>query len=300
VPDRSAPVVVGVDGSDHADRALRWAVREAHNRHVGLVLVHAYADVGLTAATSTGVEELGRRLMADVIARHRELLEELPAYDASVRPASAPATAVLDAGRHGQLVVVGTRGLGGFRELLLGSTSHRVLVHAATPVAIVPTPTTGSQIAAEELDGRRPVVVGVDEAPEARAALRWAVDEACLRGTSMLAVHGLDLPAAARLRSLGLPLELVARRLEEARTEARDRIDQLLHDNEPLGAELRVDRVVDDGSPVEALLRYATAEHLLVVGMRGRRGFAELAPGSVSHQCAHLAAGPMIAVPHRP
>jgi nucleotide-binding universal stress UspA family protein len=200
VPDRSAPVVVGVDGSDHADRALRWAVREAHNRHVGLVLVHAYADVGLTAATSTGVEELGRRLMADVIARHRELLEELPAYDASVRPASAPATAVLDAGRHGQLVVVGTRGLGGFRELLLGSTSHRVLVHAATPVAIVPTPTTGSQIAAEELDGRRPVVVGVDEAPEARAALRWAVDEACLRGTSMLAVHGLDLPPRASVR----------------------------------------------------------------------------------------------------
>jgi nucleotide-binding universal stress UspA family protein len=51
---------------------------------------------------------------------------------------------------------------------------------------------------------------------------------------------------------------------------------------------------------VAALLRYATPEHLLVVETRGRRGFAELGPGSVSHQCAHHVGGPMVAVPSSP
>ncbi|HSJ46031.1 MAG TPA: universal stress protein [Euzebyales bacterium] len=296
--DVTTPIVVGIDGSAHSERALRWAVREAQLRNVTLTLVHGYVDDGVTSASTFAAEELARRLVHDVVARHRALLERLPDHDTVVIRASHAADALLDAGRHSQLIVVGTRGLGGFSELLLGSTSHRVLTHAAVPVALIRSTTSEPASTGEERDGRRPVVVGVDASPESETALRWAVDEACRRGVGMLAVHGLDLPDPATLRVLGLPVELVAARLAEARAAARDEIDALLHRAEPVGGDARMDRVIDDGAPVAALQRYATAEHLLVVGTRGRRGFAELGPGSVSHQCAHHAAGPMVAVPH--
>jgi len=296
--DVTTPIIVGIDGSAHSDRALRWAVREAQLRNVALTLVHTYTDTGVTSASSLAVEELAHRLMHDVVTRHRPLLEQLPDHDTVVIPASHAADALLDAGRHGQLIVVGTRGLGGFSELLLGSTSHRVLTHAAVPVALIRSAVSEPASAAEERDGRRPIVIGVDASPESEAALRWAVDEACRRDVSILAVHGLDLPDPATLRVLGLPVELIAARLAEARSAARDEIDTLLYRAAPVDGEVRMDRVIDDGPPVAALQRYATAEHLLVVGTRGRRGFAELGPGSVSHQCAHHAAGPMVAVPH--
>lgn len=296
--DVTNPIVVGIDGSAHSDRALRWAVREAQLRRVPLTLVHSYVDQSVTSASSLAVEELAHRLVHDVVTRHRPLLEELPDHDAVVTPASHAADALLDLGRHGQLIVVGTRGLGGFSELLLGSTSHRVLTHAAVPVALIRPAVAEPAEAAEERDGRRPIVIGVDASPESETALHWAVDEACRRDVSILAVHALDLPDPATLRVLGLPVELIVGRLADARAAARDEIDALLHRAEPVSGDVRMDRVIDDGPPLAALQRYATAEHLLVVGTRGRRGFAELGPGSVSHQCAHHAAGPMVAVPH--
>lgn len=298
MPDVTSPIAVGIDGSAHADRALRWAIREAQLRCVTLTAVHAYVDEGITAASAFAVEELAHRSAADVVGRHLQLLRQLPDHHLVVTAAARPADALLEVGRDSQLIVVGTRGLGGFSELLLGSTSHRVLVHARVPVALVRATDPGSDMAAEDLDGRRPLVVGVDASPGTQAALRWAVDEACRRHVPLLAVHGADLPEQATLRALGLPVELVATQLDRARMAARDEVDTQLHRALPLNAELQVDRVIDDAGPVAALQRYATAHHLLVVGTRGRRAFAELAPGSVSHQCAHHAAGPMVAVPH--
>jgi nucleotide-binding universal stress UspA family protein len=171
-----------------------------------------------------------------------------------------------------------------------------VLTHAAVPVALIRTPDPASAVTAEEHDGRRHLVVGVDASSESQAALRWAVDEACRRHVGLLAVHGVDLPDAA---TLGVPIELLAARLADARAAAREEVDAQLHRALPVADGLRIDRVIDDAAPAAALLRYATAEHLLVVGTRGRRGFAELGPGSVSHQCAHHAAGPLVVVPHR-
>jgi nucleotide-binding universal stress UspA family protein len=197
-------------------------------------------------------------------------------------------------------VVLGTRGLGGFGELLLGSTSHRVLMHASVPVVLVRTPPNVDQTVAEEHDGRRPLVVGVDQSAGSQAALRWAFDEACRRDVGVLVVHALDAPSAPTLRALGVPVELVATRLTQARSTARHEVDMQIDRALPMTGHPRLDRVIDDGAPVAALLRYATPEHLLVVGTRGRRGFAELGPGSVSHQCAHHVGGPMVAVPSHP
>ena len=295
------PVVVGVDGSGHSDRALRWAVREAQLRRASLTLVHVQGHDGISHASASAVARLADRLVADVVDRHSELLSTVE-WDTLITsaPAGGAAHALLDAGRTAQMIVMGTRGLGGFAELLLGSTSHQVLMHATTPVALIRTVEPPRGVTAEEHDGLRPIVVGVDHSPEARGALRWALDEATRRDVGVLVVHGLDAPSAPTLQALGLPVDIVAARLASARAAARDEIDEQIHQALPMGAEVRIDRVIDDASAVVALQRYATADHLLVVGTRGRRGFAELGPGSVSHQCAHHAAGPMVAVPHRP
>lgn len=299
--DRDGPIVVGVDGSDHSDRALRWAVREAQLRRATLTLVHAHGHAGISAASAAAVARLADRLVDDVVDRHRALLSAVE-WDTVIAaaPAGSAAQALLDAGRGAQMIVMGTRGLGGFTELLLGSTSHRVLMHASTPVALIRTVDPPPGVTAEEHDGLRPIVVGVDHSREAQGALRWALDEASRRDVSVLVVHGLDAPSAATLQALGLPVELVAARLADARAAARDEVDEQIHRALPMGAEVKIDRVIDDASAVVALQRYAAADHLLVVGTRGRRGFAELGPGSVSHQCAHHAAGPMVAVPYRP
>ncbi|HEX6255087.1 MAG TPA: universal stress protein [Euzebyales bacterium] len=300
--DGDRPIVVGVDGSRHAERALRWAVREAQLRRAPLTLVHVYVEDGVSAASAAGAHELAQRLVDDVLRRHRHLIDELTDVETIVMPGSArgAAAVLLDAGHRAQLVVLGTRGLGGFSELLLGSTSHRVLMHASVPVVLVRTPPHVDPTIAEEHDGRRPLVVGVDQSAGSQAALRWAFDEACRRDVGVLAVHALDAPSAPTLRALGVPVELVASRLTQARSTARQEVDEQIDRALPTAGRPRLDRLIDDGAPVSALLRYATPEHLLVVGTRGRRGFAELGPGSVSHQCAHHVTGPMVAVPSRP
>ncbi len=295
------PIVVGVDGSEHSMRALRWAVREAQLRRVRVELVHSYRREGIAVASTAAARDLAGKVISDVIDRHRELLDTVGWRQTIVAAAGGGAAQVLlDAGHDAQMIVVGTRGLGGFGELLLGSTSHHVLMHAAVPVALIREQGQGGPFDAEEHDGLRPLVVGVDKSPESLGALRWAIDEAQRRRVGVLVVHGVDAPNPAELRVLGLPFELVAVRLEEIRAAAREEVDRQIYRSVPVDGDVDIDRVIDDAGPAAALQRYATAEHLLVVGTRGRRGFAELGPGSVSHQCAHHAAGPLVVVPHRP
>lgn len=295
------PIVVGIDGSEHSARALRWAVREAQLRRTRLELVHAYHHEVVAFASAAAARELAGDLVADVVARYQGLLDTVEwRQTIAVGSAGGAAGMLLDAGRGADMIVMGTRGLGGFGELLLGSTSHRVLQHASVPVALIREPADGRTVDAEERDGLRSLVVGVDGSPEALGALRWAVDEARRRGVGVLVVHGMDLPSSVELQVLGLPLELVATRIGQARATARSDVDAQIDRSLPLQGDVDIDRVIDDDAPVAALQRYATAEHLLVVGTRGRRGFSEVGMGSVSHQCAHHAAGPLVVVPYRP
>ena len=110
------PVVVGVDGSESALHAVRWAAREAERRGALLRLVHVC-----------------------VLTPVRHPRQVAPP------PASAPVVVALDEAAVSQaarLVVVGRRGRGGFRDLVLGSTSQQLLHHATCPVAVVCTETT--------------------------------------------------------------------------------------------------------------------------------------------------------------
>lgn len=134
-------IVVGVDASEHSDRALAWAIAEAQLRGAELEVVHAYTalDIAALPAVVSYVEdeELVKHAHAVVDERLAAVgvPEDVP-VTRSVRSGN-PATVLLAAAKGADLLVVGARGLGGFRGLLLGSVSHQVATHAACPVVIV-------------------------------------------------------------------------------------------------------------------------------------------------------------------
>ena len=138
-------IVVGIDGSQGARRALEWAVAEAKLRDAHLVVIHAWLEPAAVAVgsviTAGGVEP---EIFEE--AAERTVTEVLAAVDTTGLPqgiethvvAGAPARAVLDASHGADLVVVGSRGHGGFTGLLLGSVSQQVAHHATCPVVIIP------------------------------------------------------------------------------------------------------------------------------------------------------------------
>jgi nucleotide-binding universal stress UspA family protein len=137
-------IIVGVDGSDHAMRALRWALGEAHARDATLVVAHVAAGPPPTASalappgpTVAELEELGRHLVVD------EILAGVDTAGVTVEPvavAGHPAEELCSLAEGADLLVVGERGLGGFGGLLLGSVSQQVVAHASCPVVVVPSP----------------------------------------------------------------------------------------------------------------------------------------------------------------
>src|SRR5690606_26469128 len=107
-----------------------------------------------------------------------------------------PAQGLLEAAKGADLLVVGARGLGGFRGLLLGSVSQQCLQHAPGPIAVVRSSEDADDASGATRDaasGER-IVVGVDGSDGSRAATGWAVTEARLRGAALQAVHAWEVP----------------------------------------------------------------------------------------------------------
>lgn len=133
-------IVVGIDGSECSDEALRWAVDEATRTGAELELVHAwsYPYPNDRHAGSDPRHEMRVDAMRMLEAAERRARTQCPHVRVhSVVSEDNPAKAIIDAGRSADLVVVGSRGRGGFAALLLGSTSRTVLQHASVPVALV-------------------------------------------------------------------------------------------------------------------------------------------------------------------
>jgi nucleotide-binding universal stress UspA family protein len=189
-----------------------------------------------------------------------------------------PARALVEASEQAALLVVGSRGHGGFAELLLGSVSYACAQRSRCPVAIIRSPLRPRS--------GRAVVAGVDGSPSSQRALAWAADEARLRGVRLRALHAVDLPPAGWPGLDGL----AAVAAEQGFAVLNDAIER------ELGAGADVDREVPHAPAAPALLRAAEEADLLVVGSRGHGGFAGLLLGSVSHQCAQHAACPVVIV----
>jgi nucleotide-binding universal stress UspA family protein len=277
-------IVVGVDGSAHADRALRWAIREAELHGAELELVYAYV---IHPRASFGAPDRERAYVAmeELVRRHRSLLEGAEKWITTVVPILVgPAGALIEAGEDPDLITAGSRGLGGFGELAVGATSYRTAAHPSAPVAVI---RGGDETASP--DGSRPIVVGVDGSRAGGRALRWALDEAALRGVGVAAVH-----AYMEWTNLGQTTLMTAAQSERLRRQVHDEavaiVDRALAEVEiPDGVAL--ERVATRGPPAAVLLDEAGADRLLVLGSRGRGALGRMVFGSVSHQSLHQAAG---------
>jgi len=141
----SERIVVGVDGSDTATLAVRWAAREARLRGAAVTLVAAWEipssalGLGMAAVSEDLVKDLVKAAEDDVAAGLDEVRSEAgSAVEVQTIVAEGQAAHVLlDASKDADLLVIGSRGLGGFRELLLGSVSQQCAHHSTCPVVIV-------------------------------------------------------------------------------------------------------------------------------------------------------------------
>ena len=141
-------VIVGVDGSDHSRYALRWAMQEAVLRHVPLTVLTVHPDpvrpaTGIYWGLRTYPEnsfdpDLVRAAVQEFVDKvASEIGGTVPEVTVSVATGDA-AEELLRASRDADLLVVGSRGGGGFARLLLGSVSSQVMHHAECPVVAIP------------------------------------------------------------------------------------------------------------------------------------------------------------------
>jgi nucleotide-binding universal stress UspA family protein len=290
-------IVVGVDSSSGAAHALRWAARESALRGLPLTALMAWDYLDQHGLTSIGFDpaftEADASAAVDAFVRGALGASAATAVTRRV-VCDRPARALLDASRDADLLVVGARGLGGFRGLLLGSVSQQCLHHATSALAIVHAQDEPAEPAEPAAPTGERIVVGIDGSGTADRALQWAVDEARLRQANLDVVHAWRSPiphlGAAPHASMSVgPLEF-ERAAERMLAAAVRRVDIT-------GLPAPVERIVTSGSAAWAILEVSKGADLVVVGSRGLGGFKGMVLGSVSHQVATHAQCPVVVIP---
>ncbi len=134
-------IVVGVDGSETSRRALRWAVDEARLRNAAVRAVHAWqypvesAWAGAPVDLYDRLEQAAEEKLESIVMEEAE--EDTDAIE-RVLVSGSPAASLVEASAGAELLVVGSRGLGGFKGLLLGSVGQQCVHHAGCPVVVIP------------------------------------------------------------------------------------------------------------------------------------------------------------------
>ena len=138
-------IIVGIDGSPHSQPVLEWAMREAaaHNAPLTVLTVEQVAASGWHGMVVFPADEqflaAARKAAEELIAKVTEQLGQAAPPPVTLRAVfGLPAEELVEASRGADLVVVGSRGTGGFARVLLGSVSNHLMHHAHCPVAIVP------------------------------------------------------------------------------------------------------------------------------------------------------------------
>jgi nucleotide-binding universal stress UspA family protein len=277
-------IVVGVDGPTESDNALRWAVDEAHARRLDVDVIHAWnhpvsvypADL---YADPDAHRVAGARLLSHALATVDDTQSDTRITSRLVQEDAA--SALLDAAHDAELLVVGSRGRGGFAGLLLGSVSRTCMHLAPIPLVVVPPMWT-----------QRPthrIVVGVDGSEPSREALGWAVAEAAAHDASLQVVNVYDL--APLIPPLGAPMPPESGLVDKA---SLTLLEEMTAAADTSGVD--IDLITANGSPARTLLDAAADADLLVVGSRGLGGLRRLLVGSVSQQCVHHSTCPVAVV----
>ncbi|MDL9945777.1 universal stress protein [Gordonia sp. ABSL11-1] len=281
-------ILVGVDGSDASNAAVRWAATAATIENVDLKLVGVY-DIS-TSNYAPGliipqdVVDAIKQDATDAVHAAAELAKEA-APGVSVQTTLVEgdaARALLELGKDAGTIVLGTRGLGSIKGLFLGSVSTSVAAHFHGRVVVV---------AGAGGDGA--VVVGVDDSPVSDAAVAEAFRQASLRNATLVAVHTwtpLDVDA---LHGYGIDPDEIARMSQDAVEAVAERLAGYTADY----PDVVVERVVIPEEPAKAVLDAADdGAQLIVVGSRGRGGFKGLLLGSTSQKILHQADRPVMVV----
>ncbi|HVX22146.1 MAG TPA: universal stress protein [Acidimicrobiales bacterium] len=278
-------IVVGVDGSERARMALKWAADEACMRDAVLRVVCAgtpHSEPGEFTATF----DVFHLTAAGKVAEEAAGLVATRQPTVTVRvetPAGPPAEALLEAAGTAELLVVGARGAGGFLGLRLGSVSRHCLHRATCPLVVV----HADPVDPTELRSDR-IVVGVDGSEGSDAALHWALDEARRRGASVAAVFAWQYaPVGSYVPPPRLGYEEEAQRIVDT---ARARAGQWAPD-------VAVEATHCVGPAVPVLVDEGRRADLLVLGRHGRSHLQELLVGSTAYECADHAHCPVVVIP---
>lgn len=275
-------IIVGYDGSEPAALAVRWAARLAVQLDDELEVVHCSIWPLLTndLGPVKGVAGSGLRQQA------RTVLEQGRAEAASVAPGinirssllyGLPASHLRPISDGARMLVLGSRGIGGFMGLLVGSVSLELAATAPCPVAVIRFDRNPA--------GR--VVVGIDSSGS-EGALGDATLLARATGVALMIIHVVrprEIPAG----SAGCSLEVAHRLLEAAAASAQAAAP---------GLQVSQD-LVQDASVPRALLNAARGASLIVVGSRGH-GLVKASLGSIAHAVLHHATGPVLFSRQRP
>jgi nucleotide-binding universal stress UspA family protein len=278
-------VIVGVDGSEEALRAVRWAVPEARRRRATLRLVTAFAwtEDRMVGWPGLGQAAYGERLRA--VAEHG--LAAAAATAAELDPDLSleqdlllgfPAGVLVEQSRDADLLVVGDHGRGRITAALAGSVAVGVAAHSACPVVVV----RGAEPAADE---RLPIVVGIDGTPLSEAAIVFAFEAAAVRRAPLIAVHTWVEPVVTELVDW-----------QSASEEAEEALGERLAGWGAKYPDVPVQRVVARSTAARALLDQAARAQLVVVGSRGHGEMAGLLLDSVSNALVHAADCPVAIV----
>ncbi|MGW2780154.1 universal stress protein [Streptomyces populi] len=296
-------VTVGLDGSRESRAAAEWAAREAELRDLPLKLVHVWEPVPEPMAQASPLdaetrqhwrERIPREAAETVRLRHPEVevvTEQLP---------GRPADVLVKAAESAELLVLGSRGLGGPVGFMVGSVGLSVVAHVDRPVVLVRstepaadehgTAPKGTPSAATAV---RPVVLGLDVEHPDEALIAFAFESAARRETSLRVVHTWYPPP---YYAYGTPVNPALN--EALALSAEAELAKALSPWRTRFPDVDVVEVTRYGSPAEHLVKASRDASLIVVGRCARRIPVGAHIGHTAHSVLHHATVPVAVVPH--
>ncbi|MFC7493579.1 MULTISPECIES: universal stress protein [unclassified Nocardioides] len=266
----SGNVVVAVDGSPHADRAVGWAARQAHLERRGLVV----------AAAGDGAPAIAEHAMELALGTHPEL---------AVRPVCAsadPRRMLLDMSAAAHLLVMGSRGRGAMRSILLGSVSAAVSAHAACPVVVCRPPVSRQ--------AGYGVVVGADGSSQSRPVIEFAYRFAALHGLPLTVLHCFwDAVAAVAAYREARGRTVDAPDLEELRALLSESVAGFAEQFPDVAVSLELTHGLAD----ESLAPRNRAWDLVVVGRHPMTRLDRVITGSIATSVVERSSGTVAVVP---
>jgi nucleotide-binding universal stress UspA family protein len=287
----AGPIVAGTDSSEESLRAVDWAAREANLRGLPLRIVSVAA---LPPRMSEQQTASGVDTVADTVGRERDRALAAAAQRATaIAPDvlvdvdvldGAPARAITEAGSGASMLVVGSRGMGAFTAMILGSVSRYAAAHAACPVVVVREETAAAQ---------RQVAVGIGDPAGAGNALAFAFEEASLRKASLVAVHALD-GSGGDVSRADQAMNRPGGQAPEGPADGQLRT--LLADWQTRYPDVQASYDLVYAHPGRALVGLSARADLIVLGRHRADGFLP-GPGAVRHAVLNHAHGPVVIVP---